>query len=261
MKVVILCGGQGTRLREETAYRPKPMVEIGGRPILWHIMKSYSHYGFNDFILCLGYKGEAIKEYFLNYECMSNDFTIGLGLSDKVTIHRNNGKREDWRVTLVDTGAESLTGTRIKRVEPYLDGERFLATYGDGIADVDIKQLIEHHETSGKAATLTGVHPPSRYGVVGIQDTPDGEKVIGFSEKPRIKDIISAGFFVFEKRVLDYIPEKGCMLEHEPFERLASEGQFSVYRHEGYWHCMDTYRDYLELNQAWEDGAPWKVWE
>jgi len=257
MKVVILCGGQGTRLREETEYKPKPMVEVGGRPILWHIMKIYAHYGFTDFILCLGYKGEVIKEYFLNYEFMNNDFTINLGSQEEFTIHRTNS-REDWRVTLADTGEDTLTGGRVRRIRPYVDGERFMVTYGDGVADIDIGALVRHHLAGGKVATLTGVHPTSRYGTV---ETDGKGRVTKFIEKPRLEDIVSAGFFVFERGVFDYIPKTDCMLEREPFERLAAEEEFTVYRHEGYWQCMDTYRDFLHLNEIWKRGAPWKVWQ
>jgi glucose-1-phosphate cytidylyltransferase len=256
MKVVILCGGQGTRLREETEYRPKPMVEIGGRPIVWHIMKTYAHYGFNEFILCLGYKGDFIRQYFINYEFLNNDFTVNLGDKSDFEIHSKKD-REDWRVTLVDTGEHTLTGGRIKRIQSYIDDEQFMVTYGDGVANIDVEKLVDFHKSKGKIATLTGVHPPSRYGLV---ETDDNGEVIQFKEKPRMDEMVSAGFFVFQRAIFDYIPEDDCMLEHEPFESLAAERQMTLYHHEGYWQCMDTYRDFIELNEVWSRDAPWKVW-
>jgi glucose-1-phosphate cytidylyltransferase len=256
MKVVILCGGQGTRLREETEYRPKPMVEVGGMPIVWHIMKTYAHYGFNEFILCLGYKGDFIKQYFLNYEFLNNDFTVNLGDKSDFKIHSKKD-REDWRVTLVDTGEHTLTGGRIKRIQSYIGDEQFMVTYGDGVANVNIDKLVHFHRSKGKVATLTGVHPPSRYGLV---ETDDHGEVIQFKEKPLMDEMVSAGFFVFDSAIFDYIPDEDCMLEREPFESLAAKRQMTLYHHEGYWQCMDTYRDFIELNEVWSRDAPWKVW-
>jgi glucose-1-phosphate cytidylyltransferase len=258
MKVVILCGGQGTRLREETEYRPKPLVEIGGKPILWHIMKIYARYGFRDFVLCLGYRGNMIKDYFLNYEAMNNDFTICLGRGSRIDF---NGKHEeqDFRVTLVDTGQETLTGGRIKRVEKYLDGETFLVTYGDGVSDVNIEELVAFHRSHGKMATVTTVRPRSRFGVLG---TADNGQVLAFNEKPELEGWASAGFFVFERKLLEYIDDDGCALESRPLERLAGEGELMAYHHRGFFFAMDTYREYLYLNELWQSGkAPWMVWK
>ncbi len=257
MKIVILCGGQGTRLREETEYRPKPLVEVGGRPILWHIMKSYAHFGFNDFVLCLGYRGNMIKEYFLNYEAMNNDFTICLG--QKSLLHFNGAhKEQDFRVTLADTGQETMTGGRIKRIEKYVDGETFLVTYGDGLADVNIAELLAFHKSHGKIATVTTVRPHSRFGI--LETASDGN-VLAFKEKPQLDGWASAGFLVFERKLFEYIEADDCILEREPLERLAAEGQLMAYRHEGFFFAMDTYREYLYLNELWQSGkAPWRVW-
>ncbi len=256
--VAILCGGMGTRLREETEYRPKPMVEIGGRPILWHIMKGYAASGYTDFVVCLGYKGERIKEYFLNYEAMNNDFTVELGRPHPVSYngaHCESG----WRVTLADTGVETMTGARIKRASRYLTGDRFMVTYGDGVTDLDIRALVAFHQEAGTLATVTGVHPSSRFGELLV----DGSRVAQFSEKPQTHEgLINGGFFVFERAFLDYLSdEPGCVLEGEPLERAAAEGQLAVFRHRGFWQCMDTFRDYQQLNQMWNTGeARWKRW-
>ncbi len=258
-KVVILCGGGGTRLREETEFRPKPMVEIGGKPMLWHIMKIYSHYGFNDFILLTGYKGEMIKEYFLNYEAMNNDFTVKLGNGGKLDFHSHHSEK-GWSVTIADTGEEAMTGARIKRAEKYLDTEEFMLTYGDGLADINLKKLLEFHRSKNKLATVTGVRPASRFGEVVCKDG----KVVGFSEKPQSSEgHISGGFFVFKRKFLEYLSLKeDCVLEKEPLEKLAKEGNLSMYFHSGFWHCMDTYRDYLFLKDLWQNGkAPWKAWK
>lgn len=256
MKVVILCGGKGTRLREETEYRPKPMVRIGGRPIIWHIMKIYASHGFDEFVLCLGYKQRHLREYFLNYHTMNSDVTVSLGDSGRVTLHKEH--MEPWDVTLADTGQETPKGTRIKQVAPYLEGERFMVTYGDGVGDIDISALVEHHEGGDQLATFTGVHPISRFATV---DTDDEGRVRRWEEKRSLEDYINAGFFVFEPEVLDYIQGE-VELEHEPMEKLTREGEVSMYRHEGFWHCMDTYRDYLDLNELWDSGdPPWKVWD
>jgi glucose-1-phosphate cytidylyltransferase len=257
MKVVILCGGLGTRLREETEFRPKPMVEIGGRPILWHIMKIFGHHGLKDFVLCLGYKGRLIKEYFLNYEAMNNDLQVQLGARASVKYLGEHAE-QDYTVTLADTGASALTGARVKRVERHIDG-RFMVTYGDGVADVDLPALLAFHAAHGRLATVTTVRLPGRFGVI---DTADDGRVERFREKPDTDAWISAGFFVFERAVLDYIQaDDGCTLEREPMERLAREGQLMAYRHGGSFYPMDTIRDHQALNELWNRGeAPWKIW-
>lgn len=258
MKVVILCGGLGTRLREETEYRPKPMVEIGGHPILWHIMKSYAHWGFREFILCLGYRGKMIKEYFLNYEAMTNDLTIALGRQNRITYHEAHGE-QDFQVTLAETGLTTMTGGRIKRVEKYIDGDIFMVTYGDGVADVDFHALVDFHTRHGRVATVTTVRPMSRFGILDLDVTG---KVISFAEKPQVDGWVNAGYMVFQRRIFDYLDGDECVLEHEPLERLAREGQLMAYRHEGFFYAMDTYREYKYLNELWDKGnAPWKVWK
>ena len=257
MKVIILCGGSGTRLREETEFRPKPMVEIGHLPILWHIMKSFSSYGYNDFVLCLGYKGEVIKNYFLNYEQLSSDFTIELK-SGNVQIYKKH-EEHDWRITLVDTGLDAMTGARVKRVEKYVDGDTFMLTYGDGVTDLNISELVTYHRSGGKIGTVTGVSPPSRYGELGIM----GDRVVSFREKPLTQaSFINGGYFVFDRSFFDYLSDhESCVLEREPLARLAEDGQLGVYSYDGFWQCMDTYRDYLYLNELWDQGrALWKVW-
>ncbi len=257
MKVVMLCGGLGTRLREETEFRPKPMVEIGGRPILWHIMKMYAHHGFRDFVLCLGYRGNMIKEYFLNYEAMNNDFTICLGQRSQIQYNGVHTE-QDFRVTLADTGLDSMTGGRIRRVQKYLDGATFLVTYGDGLADLDIGRLVDFHKSHGRLATVTTVRPVSRFGSVALDE--EGS-VKHFSEKPRSDGWISAGFFVFEPGVFDYLSGDDCILEREPLENLAADGQLKAFRHHGFFYAMDTYREYQYLNDLWSTGrAPWRVW-
>ena len=258
MQVVILAGGQGTRLREETEFRPKPMVEIGGRPILWHIMKIYANYGYQDFIICLGYRGNVIKEYFLNYEAMNNDFTIHLGEKNKITYH-NAHTEQDFRVTLVDTGLETLTGGRVKRIEKYITQDTFMVTYGDGVADVDINALLSFHKQHGKLATLTTVRPFSRYGVINLDEVGT---VVNFAEKPQEKNWANAGFLVFNRGVFDYLKSDDDILEKQAIERLAADNQLMAYRHDGFFFAMDTYREYKHLNQLWDSGeAPWKVWE
>lgn len=257
MNVVILCGGQGTRLREETEFRPKPLVEVGGRPILWHIMKTYAHFGYRRFVLCLGYRGRMIKEYFLHYEAMTNDFTIQLGSLHSITHHGAHAE-QDFQVTLAETGLPTMTGGRVKRVERYVTGDTFMVTYGDGLSDVDIRKLVEFHQAHGKAATVTGVRPSSRFGIIDVDDTG---KVQSFAEKPRMENWASAGFFVFNRRIFDLLDGDECVLEREPLERLAREGELMVYRHDGFFFAMDTYREYQMLNQLWDEGqAPWKVW-
>jgi glucose-1-phosphate cytidylyltransferase len=258
MKAAILCGGLGTRLREETEFRPKPMVEIGGRPILWHIMKIFAHYGMKDFVLCLGYRGNMIKDYFLNYEAMNNDFTIALEQQRSIRYHGTHEER-DFQVTLVNTGLETMTGGRVKRIERYIDEDTFMLTYGDGLADIDIGRLLEFHHAHGRLATVSSVRPVSRFGSLDLAD--DG-LVKRFAEKPRAEGWINAGFFVFNRRVFDYIDgDVHCVLEQEPLERLAADRQMVAFRHEGFFFAMDTYREYEALNKIWNSGnAPWKVW-
>jgi glucose-1-phosphate cytidylyltransferase len=256
LKVVMLCGGLGTRLREETEFRPKPMVEIGGRPILWHIMKLYAHSGFREFVLCLGYRGNMIKEYFLNYEAMNNDFTICLGQQSNIrynAVHAEQG----FEVTLADTGPSTMTGGRVKRIQKYINDDTFLLTYGDGLADLDIRRLVEFHHAHGKLATITAVTPVSRFGVLEMNKN----RVMNFLEKPRSEGMVSAGFFVLNRRVFDYLGSDDLIFEHEPLERLAREGELMAYKHDGFFFAMDTYREYEYLNQLWSSKqAPWKVW-
>lgn len=253
MKVIIMCGGKGTRLREETESRPKPMLDIGGRPILWHIMDIYARHGFKDFILPLGYKGDMIKQYFWEYKIRNSDFTIDLS-SGGVTTH--NGCPTDWQVTLCDTGQDTLKGARIKRIAHHIDTERFMVTYGDGVADINLDALLDFHQRSGNIGTFTGVRMPSRFGAV---QTDEQGNILSWQEKPVLNEYINCGFFVFERSFLDYLSEDpSCDLEKEPLEKLAAEGKLGMYRHEGFWHCMDTLRDYNNLNAMWAGGnAPW----
>ena len=257
MKVVILAGGLGTRLSEETDFKPKPMVEIGAKPILWHIMKLYSHYGFNDFVLCLGYKGYMMKEYFANYFLHQADVTIDMK-NNKMEVHQK--KAEPWKVTLVDTGLNTMTGGRIQRIEKYAGNETFLLTYGDGVADVNIKKLIDFHKKSARKATVTAVQPLGRFGSIVIGP---GGGALSFQEKPQGGGAwISGGFFVLEPEVFKYIRDDASMWERQPLETLTRERQLSVYRHTGFWKCMDTLRDKQELENLWQSGkAPWKVWK
>ena len=259
-QVVILCGGKGTRIREETEFRPKPMVEVGHKPILWHIMKIYASYGFNDFVLCLGYKGEMIKEYFLNYEIMNSDFTIELGSNRKhIQIHDSHVE-DKWNVTLADTGSSSMTGARLKQIEPYIKTDNFMMTYGDGVANIDLNKLLEFHASHNRIATITGVRPPSRFGELVTQ----GSTVTEFSEKPQIREgYINGGFFVLNGKVFNYLSEdEGCIFEREPLEKLAKDDQLRVFFHNDYWHCMDTLRDLDILEKEWHKENPsWKVWK
>lgn len=257
MPVVILCGGQGTRLREETESRPKPMVEIGSKPILWHILKHYGHYGFERFVLCLGYKGWAIKEYFLRFHENLRDFTVAMDTGE-VDFHNRLG-RERWRVTCAETGEDSATGARLYRVRDYVDADTFCFTYGDAVSTVDLDGLLAFHRREGRIATVTGVRPASRYGELSV----DGGRVVEFAEKPTVGEgVVSGGFFVFDRRVFDYMDDDPQLfLERKPLQKLARDGQLSVFLHEGFWHSMDTYRDYLHLNEMWRGGAPWRVWE
>jgi glucose-1-phosphate cytidylyltransferase len=256
MKAVILAGGLGARLREETEYKPKPMVEIGGRPILWHIMKMYAGYGFDDFVVCLGYKGDVIKEYFFHYELHHSDATITLGSRD-IQFHTPHAE-QGWKVTLADTGEATLTGGRIKRIARYLTDDRFMVTYGDGVADIDIDALVKHHKSHGKLATVTAVHPSSRFGQLAVENG----LVRLFREKPQVEDgWINGGFFVFERQVLDLIGGDDESLEQGLLEKLVQRDQLAVYTHSGFWQCMDTYREMQLLNHLWrERKAPWAKW-
>jgi glucose-1-phosphate cytidylyltransferase len=256
MKVVILAGGLGTRLAEETEVQPKPMVEIGGRPILWHIMKHYAHYGFKEFFIALGYKGEIIKRYFLDYYMLNSSMTINLSNGD---VQVQNGKTEDWIVHLMDTGPNTLTGGRIQRLQPWLKDETFMVTYGDGVSDVDLNALLCFHRAHKHLATVTAVRPPARFGGLSF----DGDKVVNFTEKPQIGEgWINGGFMVLEPGVFDYMHGDGTILEAHVLDRLAAEGQLAAYRHGNFWQCMDTLRDKRLLENLWQSGnVPWRVWE
>ncbi|WP_339672283.1 glucose-1-phosphate cytidylyltransferase [Dasania marina] len=256
MQAVILVGGFGTRLKEKTSTIPKPMVEVAGRPILWHIMKYYSMFGINDFILCLGYKGEVIKDYFLNIHAYNSDVTVNLA-EGKASFLKNNC--EPWNVTMIDTGLETATGGRLKKIAPYLDGQAFCMTYGDGVADVDINALLAQHKNSRSLATVTAVVPPSRYGYLEIA----GGKVTRFQEKPESADKprINGGFFILDPKALDYVQGDDEMWEQGPMNRLVADGQLSAYNHDGFWQCMDTLRDQQKLDQLWKTNqAPWRIW-
>ena len=255
MKCVLLAGGLGTRLREETEHRPKPMVPVGGRPILWHIMKNYTAAGITDFVICLGYRGDVVREYFLNYRAMNTDTTVEVD-TGRVTLHGDT-EATRWSVTLAETGALTTTGGRVFRALPYTDGERFLCTYGDGLADVDIADVIRFHESHGQLATMTVVRPQSRFGVLDMND--DG-RVNAFHEKPQATDYVNAGFFVFEPGFAKYLDAE-CILEQEPLRHAAADGELMAYRHDGWWQPMDTYREFTMLNELWDSGvAPWKRW-
>ena len=257
MKAVILAGGLGTRLSEETAIRPKPMVEIGGKPILWHILKIYSHHGINDFVICLGYKGYVIKEYFANYFLHTSDVTFDMARNEMQVHHK---RAEPWRVTLVDTGEESMTGGRLRRVAGYIENEQdFCFTYGDGVADIDIAKSIEFHRAHGKAATLAAVLPPTRFGALDLE----GDRVRRFREKPRGEGaIVNGGFFVLSPRVLDELRDDATVWEQEPMMSLADKGELMAFQHAGFWQPMDTLRDKQHLEELWQSGrAPWKVWD
>ena len=255
--VVILCGGMGTRLKEETGIVPKPMVTIGGRPLLWHLMKFYAAYGFRRFVLCLGYKGEVIKHYFLNYFHLASSFTIEVGGSGRTEVVDGSGA-EPWSVSCVDTGEQAMTGARIKRVQSYIGSSRFMLTYGDGLSDVDLDSLLAFHAAHGKLVTITGVHPPSRFGLL----TLDGTRVAHFAEKPHTAhDYINGGFFVCEPGFFEFLQDDDtCTLERRPLEAVAEHGQLQAYLHDGYWQCMDTMRDRELLEDAWRQGGPWKKW-
>lgn len=256
MKAVILAGGLGTRISEESHLRPKPMIEIGSHPIIWHIMKIYYFYGIRDFIVCAGYKQQVIKEYFKNYYLYNSDITFDFSKEDQMVVH--NSSSEDWRVTVVDTGLGTMTGGRIKRIAKYLDNEPFLLTYGDGVSDVNIKELIEFHKSHGKIATLTAVHPAGRFGILDL----NGNEVKSFGEKIESNtDWINGGFMVLNPDVLEYIDGDDTVFEKGPLEKLSSEGQLMAYKHSGFWQCMDTLRDKNKLEELWDSSnAPWKLW-
>lgn len=256
MKAVILAGGLGTRITEETAVKPKPMVEIGGRPILWHIMKMYSAHGFNEFVILLGYKGYVIKEYFSNYFLHQSNVTIDLA-NNSVEVHHTTS--EPWKVTLLDTGLHTMTGGRVKRARDYINNETFMLTYGDGVASVDIKESLAFHRKHGKAITMTSVQPAGRFGALAINDD---QQVLSFKEKPKGDgNWINGGFFVCEPKVIDYITDDTTIFEREPLENLAKDGELYTYRHNGFWQCMDTLRDKRNLNKLWEgNNPPWKKW-
>jgi len=256
--VIILCGGKGSRLSEETILKPKPMIEIGGKPILWHIMKHYSYYGYHRFILALGYKGEYVKNYFYNYRIFSSDFTIEMHPEKEPQIHGLSNESH-WEITLVDTGLNTLKGGRIKRLEKYIKGDNFHLTYGDGVSSVNLSELEKFHIKQGKIGTVTGVHPPSRFGEMLIE----GDNVIHFEEKPQLSTgIINGGFFVFNRKFFDYlISDDKCDFEFGPLQKIASEGELKVFKYDGFWQCMDTARERDYLNNLWESGLPpWKIW-
>jgi len=258
-EVVILCGGKGTRLSEETENKPKPMIEIGGRPILWHIMKIYAHYGYNKFILALGYKGDYIKKYFYDYRITSNDFTLKMHPDHSPKIH-NILEEKEWEVTFVDTGLETLKGGRIKRVEKYIKSDNFLLTYGDGVADIDINKLFDFHSRHKGIGALTAVRPPSRFGEINLS----GDHVVGFEEKPQLgTGFINGGFFVFKKDFFDYVTlDVNCDFEFGPLQKIARDGQLYAFKHSGFWQCMDNVREKDYLNKLWDENrAGWKVWK
>jgi glucose-1-phosphate cytidylyltransferase len=258
MKVVILAGGKGTRISEESVLRPKPMIEIGGYPILWHIMKFYSHYGFNEFIICCGYKESMIKDYFTDYYLHHSDVTFDFTDNNRAIIHNNIA--EPWKVSVINTGLESMTGGRLKRVQSYLEGETFMLTYGDGVSDIELPKLIAQHKASGKTVTLSATQPGGRFGVLEIDENTSS--VIGFKEKAHEdKNWINAGFMVMEAGVFDYLSNDGTILEYEPMQRLSSDNKLGIYKHYGFWQCMDTQRDKQVLEELWSAGrAPWQVW-
>lgn len=256
MKVAILAGGQGTRLAEETEIRPKPMVEIGGHPILWHIMKHYSHYGFNEFVIALGYKGEFIKRWARDFFALGGNLTVKTGTGELITHHSNEA---DWTIHLVETGASTQTGGRIKRLQPWLGDEAFMLTWGDGLSDVDLGSLLDFHRAHGRLATLTSVRPPARYGHLEFE----GDQVCNFTEKPQTAEgWINGAFFVLEPAIFDYIAGDDTQWEKEPLEKLAAEGQLMAFRHSSFWQCMDTLREKYLLENLWQGGQPpWKVWD
>ena len=256
MQVVILCGGKGTRLKEKTQYIPKVLVEVGGRPILWHIMKGYASFGYTDFVLCLGYLGDKIRDYFRNGGTVLSDHRLDPSLAETIRYRTAGG--QTWQITSVDTGLETHTGGRIRRVAPFVEGETFFATYGDGVTDLDLPALLDFHQGHGRIATLTAVNPISQFGIVELDSRG---AITAFREKPRLKEWVNGGFFVFNRAIFDYLQDNS-VLERAPFERLARERQIMVYQHRGFWACMDTYKDTVMLDSLWRSGqAPWKTWE
>jgi glucose-1-phosphate cytidylyltransferase len=256
LNVVVLAGGMGTRLAEETEIRPKPLVEVGARPILWHILRHYSHFGYKQFFIALGYKGDVIKRYFLDYHDLNGSMTVGLA-NGEVRRHQHDG--DDWIVNLIETGHETNTGGRVRRLRPWLENGTFMVTYGDGVADVDLGALTRFHRQHGRIATLTAVRPPARYGGLIF----DGDRIANFTEKPHSGEgWINGGYLVFEPAIFDYLESDGTSLEYHGLERLAADGQLMAYRHEGFWQCMDTLRDKRYLDGLWQSGkAPWKIWQ
>jgi glucose-1-phosphate cytidylyltransferase len=260
MKVVILCGGRGTRLNEETEFKPKPMVMVGDRPMLWHIMRLYSHYGYNDFVLCLGYKGNAIKNYFLNHDELVHDFTLKLGSGSKTISHHAN-KTPHWNITFADTGLVCDTGSRVARIKKYIrDDENFFLTYGDGLADINIPKLLDYHQKQNKIVTVTSIRPPNPFGVLEIDDR---NHITSFAEKHQSKDWTNGGFFVCNKKVFNYLDDKGqCIFEQGPVQKMAQEKQLVAYKHHDFWHCVDTLKHAEGLNSLYNKGTrPWMVWE
>jgi glucose-1-phosphate cytidylyltransferase len=260
MKVIILCGGMGTRLKEETEYKPKPMVEIGGKPILWHIMKHYAHFGYKEFILALGYKGDYIRNYFINYYKYNSDFTIDLGNNGNIDVH-NHSIDDDWKITLVETGANSMTGYRVKLCGKYVADENFMVTYGDAVCNSNIKDLVSFHKEQNTIGTVTGVYPPSRFGDLVVENS----FVRKFKEKQKDTEKsapINGGYFVFKKEFLNLIPDDPSSdLEKKPMDILTEQNQLSIFQHKGFWHCMDTFRDNQELNEMWKTNPLWKLWK
>jgi glucose-1-phosphate cytidylyltransferase len=257
MKVVIFCGGKGTRMREETEYRPKPLVNVGGRPIIWNIMKQYAYYGFNEFILCVGYKGDMIKDYFMNLDWKNNDFTLHIKNGEK-SVEYHTSETEDWKITIVDTGLETLTGGRLKRVKNYIQEDTFMLTYGDGVSDVNLEELLAFHRAKNKIITLTGIHPMTNFGVIECEQGI----AKSFKEKPKLEGIINGGFMVLNKEIFNYIPEHDCMFEEEPLKGVANDGELAIFEHNGFWMAVDTFKDVEKINQLCEEGnCRWKVWE
>ncbi len=256
MKTVILAGGLGTRLAEETEVKPKPMVEVGGRPILWHIMKHYAHFGFKEFLIALGYKGEVIKRYFIDYYSLNSNLTVNLS-NGQISV--KSREIEDWLVHLIDSGLSTLTGGRVKRLEPWLKDETFMVTYGDGVSNIDLDELVQFHKTQGKIATITAVRPPARFGGLVF----NGDAVMNFTEKPQIGEgWINGGYLVLEPKIFNYLESDNSSLEVHLLEKLAEDGQLSAYRHEGFWQCMDTLRDVRTLEELWRGGnPPWRLWQ
>lgn len=257
MKVVILAGGYGTRISEESHLKPKPMIEIGGKPILWHIMKEYSYYGFNEFIICCGYKQHIIKEYFSDYYLHNSDVTFDFSYGNNMTIHNNIA--EPWKVTLIDTGLDTMTGGRVKRIQPYIGNETFMLTYGDGVSDININDLVEFHKSHGKIATLTSINIGQRFGVLDIEED---NTITAFREKSNNDgSMINIGYMVLEPQIFDYIEGDKTIFEKEPLEAMVNTGELKAYKYNGFWHCMDTQRDKNQLEQMWKDGnAPWRKW-